>query len=444
MRETQKASFRQHIDELARRTSAALSACEFDELVVAAGQIQYRFLDDREVPFVANPQFKWWAPVVDNPGCLLHFRPGEGPVLYYSIPEDYWYKPAAAPTGDWVEALDIRVFSDRSKVESGLPKGEGVAFIGNRSDVSLAERQGWKINPESVINQLHWSRAAKTPYEIECLRGANERAVKGHHAARDCWLAGGSEFDIHLAYLAATAHTDDDLPYHSIVATGSNGSVLHYQHRRRERGSEDDKALLIDAGASDRGYASDITRTCCSGSPLFEAMVNALDVGQQQLAEGVTPGTHYPDLHRQAHALVAQVLCDLELLKVDTQQALNDGLTQAFFPHGVGHYLGLQVHDVGGHQAAPEGGRNAPPDDHPFLRLTRTLEEGHVVTIEPGIYFIPMLLDPLRESQSESIDWKRVDELIPYGGVRIEDNVVASEQGAVNLTREAFASFARE
>ena len=81
----------------------------------------------------------------------------------------------------------------------------------------------------------------------------------------------------------------------------------------------------------------------------------------------------------------------------------------------------------------------APPAEHPFLRLTRTLEEGHAVTIEPGLYFIPMLLDPLRESCPEQTDWDLVDALIPFGGVRIEDNVVATSSGPRNLTREAFA-----
>ena len=110
-----------------------------------------------------------------------------------------------------------------------------------------------------------------------------------------------------------------------------------------------------------------------------------------------------------------------------------------FFPHGLGHFLGIQVHDVGGHLADPDGRRAPPPKAHPMLRSTRTLEPGHVLTVEPGVYFIEMLLDGWRngtESRRDAINWEAVDALAPYGGVRIEDNVLVTDTGPRNLTRE--------
>jgi Xaa-Pro dipeptidase len=112
-----------------------------------------------------------------------------------------------------------------------------------------------------------------------------------------------------------------------------------------------------------------------------------------------------------------------------------------FFPHGIGHLLGLQTHDVAGLQATPAGGTLTRPPGHRYLRLTRTLVPGTVVTIEPGLYFIDLLLDAAKaDGRGTAIVWPAVDALRPYGGIRIEDNVVATAAGAVNLTREAFAA----
>jgi Xaa-Pro dipeptidase len=119
------------------------------------------------------------------------------------------------------------------------------------------------------------------------------------------------------------------------------------------------------------------------------------------------------------------------------------GITSAFFPHGLGHHLGLQVHDVAGKVAGPEGPELEQPAAHPFLRNLRPVEAGNVFTVEPGIYFIPQLLDPLRgEPAGRAVNWPAVDALLPCGGVRIEDDVAVTATGTENLTRAAFAELA--
>jgi Xaa-Pro dipeptidase len=128
-------------------------------------------------------------------------------------------------------------------------------------------------------------------------------------------------------------------------------------------------------------------------------------------------------------------------VRMDAGRMVETGVSATFFPHGIGHLLGLQVHDVAGFAAGPDGGSIDRPAGHPFLRLTRVLEADFVVTIEPGLYFIPMLLDGLRaRPEAAGVDWTLVEHLSRFGGVRIEDNVRAvAGAGPENLSRDAFA-----
>jgi len=139
-------------------------------------------------------------------------------------------------------------------------------------------------------------------------------------------------------------------------------------------------------------------------------------------------------MHLEGHRQVAKILHAEEIIRCSPGEAVASRRTRTFMPHGVGHQLGLQVHDVGGHQAGPDGGELPPPDDH-VLRNTRTLEPGHLVTIEPGLYFIPMLLDELRGEAGSRLNWDLIDELIPCGGIRIEDDVLCTKDGYEDLTR---------
>jgi Xaa-Pro dipeptidase len=141
------------------------------------------------------------------------------------------------------------------------------------------------------------------------------------------------------------------------------------------------------------------------------------------------------------HRAVAAILVDAGLVRGDPEAAFSDGLTDHFFPHGLGHLIGLQTHDVGGHLASSAGGQKAPPARHPALRLTRTIEVDQVFTIEPGVYFIPSLLDQLRgRPEGSRVNWSAVSALLSAGGVRIEDNVRVLATGVENFTRDAFSS----
>ena len=427
--------YRAHLGTIKARVDAALAKGGFDHLLVASGVEKFEFLDDRPYPFKPNAQFKAWVPLTRHPHCWIAYTPGRRPVLVYFQPDDYWHVPPSAPEGDWVEEFDVRIVTDPSQIAGHLPAGGRPAIIG---EADAAVPGFTPDNPKVVLDHLHFHRAFKTPWELGRMRAAQRRAVPGHLVARDCFRAGASEMEIHAAYLKATGHTDLDLPYTNIIGLNGNGAVLHYQYKETAAPARS-RSLLIDAGAEVDGYAADITRTWGDGDERFEQLVSAVDDEQQALCAKVRAGTDYRDLHLECHLRLGGVLRTLGVVDMDPGDMLGAGVTSTFFPHGLGHPIGLQVHDVAGFQ--DEDGNLIPrPDGHPYLRMTRTLAPGMVVTIEPGLYFIPTLLKKLKDTKhARHVDWDVVEHFLPFGGVRIEDEVHCTEGASENITRDAFA-----
>jgi Xaa-Pro dipeptidase len=430
-----------HLAVMRERADAALARAGLDHLVVPSGNLHYQLFDDRDYPYAANPQFKAWLPLTRNPGSWLVYTPGSKPRLVYLQPFDYWHVVPQAPNGYWVEHFDVMVVRTPEEALQHLPKSSTRCATLGEAQSALGDYT--PNNPQAVIDYLEYHRAFKTPYEIAMMRMATRRGVRGHHAAERAFRAGASEFGIHLAYCQAAGQDAAELPYANIVALNEHGSVLHYTELGRLP-PRPVRSFLIDAGGSHGGYACDITRTY-SADPgdEFQALIDAVDVAQQAMCAQVRAGFDYRQLHLDAHLALAGILQDFGIIKVSPQAALDTGVSAAFFPHGIGHGIGLQVHDVAGFAASDAGGTIAKPEGHRYLRLTRVLEPGMVVTIEPGIYFIDMLLEKLKQDgHADSVDWARVDAFRPYGGIRIEDDVACTDGEPLNLTREGFAATA--
>ena len=432
------ALFASHLEGVCARTARALEACGYSALLVHSGSPLPIFQDDRTYPFEVHAPFKVWAPLLEVPDCFLYFEPGRRPLLVFHQPEDYWYKPPALPRGYWTRDFEIRPCRDREEARRLLPASlRAAAFVGD----ALEEVASWgvgDINPPRLIRHLDFARAAKSPYELACLRQASRLGARGHLAAARAFRAGASEFEIELAFLAACGQREQDLPYNPIVALNEGGAVLHYQVLEKTRPTEP-LSLLIDAGAEFGGYASDITRTYSHRDGDFSALIGRMDRMQQSLCSGIRAGVDWREVHLQAHRLLAGVLREADIVTCGADEAVATATTSVFLPHGIGHLLGLEVHDAGGFMRSPDGGDIPRPEGHPYLRLTRVLEEGFVVTMEPGLYFIPQLLAAARaDERSGRINWSRVDSLRKFGGIRIEDDLAVTAAGCENLTRDAF------
>ena len=434
------ALYPEHIQTIKSRHDQALERAGGSHAVIFSGAPQAVFLDDYDYPFKPNPHFVSWLPLTQTPHCYVIHTPGETPVLVYYQEEDYWHLPPANPEGYWADQFDVRLIHTTEDVARHLPEDRSqcilIGEIGDPAHAFGIER----INPSSALNMLHYARSVKTAYELECMRGASRRGVQGHRAAEKAFHAGESEYDIHLNYCRAVQHTDSELPYGNIIALNENGAVLHYQHQSRTKPAEF-RSFLIDAGAGINGYASDITRTYAKEPGEFADLVARFDNLQQELVAEVRAGLDFAEVHMLCHRKIAELLAEIGVANGSADALIEEGVTSAFYPHGLGHLLGIQVHDVGGHLGDDFGTTIDPPSGHPFLRLTRQLEENQVLTIEPGFYVIDMLQEQLAGTPGHAmVNQERLDWLRPYGGIRIEDNVRVLADGCENLTRDAFAA----
>jgi Xaa-Pro aminopeptidase len=402
---------------LARRREAVASAWELDAgvvLIEAGHVIPVPGRADRAYPFRSHSEYLYLTDR-ERPGGVLAFDPGEG-----------WLEFVEPVTAK--ELLWTGLEGDREGVPDGTrPLGELEDWLHGRP----ARRLGATSEPDVELQDaLIRVRRPKDELELDRM-GAAERATRSGFAELVRLIEPGrTERELQIALEAAFQRSGADfLAFETIVAAGNHAAVLHFSPTQREL--RDGDLLLVDAGAEVRGYASDVTRTYPVGGSftgeqaiLYETVRRACEAA----IAACRPGVEWHDVHRVAALVIADGLVDLGVLRGERETLVESGAVTLFLPHAVGHMVGLGVRDA---SAASDEAREPEPG-LPAMRVDITLEERHVWTVEPGVYFVPPLLG--RERGRDDIVWDRLDALTGLGGVRIEQNVLITDDGCDVLT----------
>jgi Xaa-Pro aminopeptidase len=277
------------------------------------------------------------------------------------------------------------------------------------------------------------ARRIKDAAEIALVERAARAAHAGYKRLKEILAPGVSERRLQLEYEhAALMAGADGFPYDSLVGAGANSAILHAVPT--EKILKEGELVLVDAGAEIHEYGVDITRSYAVGGRFDARQKSVYDLvhaAQKAAIALCRPGVEWLDVHEKAARVLADGLKDLGLLKGSVDALVESGAVSVFFPHGIGHMVGLRVRDVGPRVGAPLRTRSGVR-----VRVDLPLEEGFLMTVEPGLYFVgPMLDDPkLRDKHRDTVAWEKIDVWKDFGGIRIEDDILVTSGEPRNLT----------
>lgn len=404
-----------------------------DGLILVSGGVPVTRNHDVEFVFRQKSDFLYLTGV-EEPGCLLLLDPKRGKETLFMPRIDNHHRVWLGHVPSPREARALYGVSNTLYTDE-LPKALKAARGGYRKLYADAEalqkaKAGAKLPaaPAELRDALDELRACKTEGELELMQQAADVSSKGHREVMRRTRPGMYEYEIQAIFEGECLKAGlKHLGYPSIVAAGRNGAVLHYgaNNARLKKG----ELLLIDAGAEHKGYSADITRTFPADGRFTRRQKDVYSIvleAQKSCIERARPGIVSADLHVHSMTVIAEGLKSLGILKGETSGLVEGGAVRLFYPHGLTHTLGLDVHDTLGGKK-----RKLPNPTKIPVRFVARLEPGFVVTMEPGVYFIDALLkDPaLRAKHKGSVDFRKAESFLDFGGVRIEDDVVVQREG---------------
>jgi Xaa-Pro aminopeptidase len=394
-------------------------------LLVGAGEpVPLPENSDQTSPFRAHAEYVYLA-------GLDH----EGGVIAYDPRDRGWTSFVPIVT----EAA--RVWEGRTQLP-GIPLTELPAWLAARSGRAVAALGAplAGVTADASLSgvmraHFHHARRPKDDAELALLRRAATATAAGYAAVQAELRPGRTERQLQIELEAAFFRAGGDRPgYGSIVGSGPNAAVLHVDPSDRAFGPGE--FVLIDAGAEVSRYVCDVTRTYVVGdapTPFQRDLYQIVLSAQQRAIAACRPGEEWKEIHLRCAVDLTAGLIELGVMHGAAESLVEQEAHTLFFPHGLGHLVGLGVRDASG--TLPD----RPKDPRPCLRTLRTdlpLAPGYVITVEPGLYFIPALLnDPVRRERfRDCVNWAIAEQHLGIGGVRIEDNLVITTGEPENLT----------
>lgn len=427
--------------ELQRKKLLSLFEKEQENVIYMKGsELMYRYQTDYEFPFRQESNF-WYLTGVDEPDyhMILDLKTESYYLFAPKRDEHYGVWHGRIKSQEDIQTLyePDELFYDNKLLTILKNLNPNVIYCVNEEQAEFLEDldRSFNVDTESLNDAITFCRTVKTEDELNLMREAARINNIAHRKVMEAIKPGMYEYELKAVFDYHQVQRGLLFPaYNGIHAAGINSAILHYTEcSSRVNNGE---LYLIDAGYEYEGYASDVTRTYPANgrftdeqAAVYQTVLNALN----GVIEMVKPGIKMEDLHMSAAEIILKGLKRMGLVKGSVEELMENDIFALFFPHGLGHFLGLDTHDVGGY---PKGVDRIDRPGIRFLRARRELQAGMVVTIEPGLYFIPALLKKAVEDEEKSkfLNADKLESYYGFGGVRIEDNIVVTEDGYENMT----------
>jgi Xaa-Pro dipeptidase len=409
-------------------------------IYLKGADIMYRYGTDFEFPFRQESNF-WYLTGVNEPEyhAVLDIKLGDYHLFAPERDAQFAVWHGKIKSNDQVqkeyEPDHLHRANDILSVLKKLSPSTVYCLDEEQAEFIEDLNREFNVETDTLQDALTFCRCIKTDHELDLLRESARVNNIAHLEAMKALKPGMHEYEMKGVFdYHQTSNGLLQPAYTGIHAGGTNSAILHYVENRDK--INDGDLYLIDAGYECEGYASDVTRTYPANgrfsgdqAAIYQIVLDALN----KSIDNVKPGVKMEDLHMGASRIILHGLKELGVVKGDIDDMMENNIFALFFPHGLGHFLGLDTHDVGGY---PQGVERIDRPGIKFLRVRRELMPGMVITIEPGIYFIPALLKPALENaeQAKYLNADKVESLLNFGGIRIEDNLIITEDGYENLT----------
>ncbi|XP_076808730.1 xaa-Pro dipeptidase-like [Clavelina lepadiformis] len=422
-------------------------------ILLQGGEQEQQHSSDRDILFRQESYFQWCFGVTEG-DCYaaIEVESGKATLFIPKLPKSYqvWMGTIFPPSHfkEKYAVDDVQFTEDIDEILKKMKAGTLLTLRGLNTDSGHYTREAafdgisaFNVNNTILHPLISECRVIKTEQELQVLRYVNRVSSEAHKEVmkriRPGWMEYQAEslFQHHCHTHGGCRH----LSYTCIGATGEHCAILHYGHAGapNDRQIKDGDMCLFDMGGEYYCYASDITCSYPVNGKFTadqKAIYNAVLKSNRAVQKALKPGVSWADMHRLANRVQLEELKRIGIITGDIDDMLKVHLGALFFPHGLGHFMGHDVHDVGGY---PEDGppRSTEPGLR-SLRTARTMQEGMVLTIEPGIYFNwPVIEEALNNPDlARFIDADAIQRFRHFGGVRIEDDVAITADGMEMLT----------